>query len=279
MKILTGGCSFTAHLNDANLAWPYHLEEKGYEILNTAEMASGNEIILQRIISQIQKTKVDTVIVMWSNPFRVDLFFNKESKDFDAIDSAMQEHTAYSNYVLEGESKTNRESNWIRTGGGYGIWKFDCKPLDKLFKNYLIHHYNNEYQFIKTCQNIVTLQTICKSLGIKIVNTCWQNIWDNFYDLESHDMKTSNWIDKDIICKIQNNQIDYTPLIDIFPNARPWFNLIDWGTWLFYEKGSIKRGGLGEFSIIENSDVLENSHPSSKSQILWSNFLQYHLNQ
>jgi hypothetical protein len=277
MKILTGGCSFTAHLEEQFLAWPYHLENKGYQIVNTAEMASGNEIILERIISQIQKANPDAIIVMWSNPFRVDLFFNQESKDFDLIHSAMKGHTSYSNFVLNGKIQNHKNSNWIRTGGGYGIWKFGCKPLDKIFKNYLADYYNNEYQFIKNVRNILTLQTVCASLGVKLINTCWQNIWDDLYDLDNHELKTSNWITKESVKKLKNRNAVYTPLIDKFPNAKHWYDLIDWSTWLFYEKEGVKRGGIGEFAIIENNDELQNSHPSWTSQKLWTDFLDRNL--
>jgi len=273
MKILTGGCSFTAHNMPENLAWPYHLESLGYKIFNSAEMASGNQIIADRICWEIEKQHFDQCIVMWSNPYRFELFLNRENPDYEKIHQHMVNHASYTNYFINGpDASSHSNSNWIRTGGGYGIWNFGNSALDSLVKNYLTHHFNYEYQFIQTCKSIVMVQLMCKQFGIKLINTCWQNIWDNLYNL-SDDIIGTNWLNDNTIEKLKLGRVRYIPIIDRYPNAKHWYNLIDWSSWIFYESEHIKRGGLGEFAVLENGDKLDRSHPSRSSQKLWAEFL------
>lgn len=284
MRILTGGCSFSAIKDPKKLAWPFFLKGKGLEIFNTAEMASGNEIILDRLCAYINKEKFDYVIVMWSNPYRYQFFLNREIPEYNSIHSQLLEKrekdkfNAHSNFVLSGESSPHPDSNWIRVGGGYGKWKFDIEYLDSLNDNFLTNFFNFEYQFIQTCKSIVTLQSLCKSLGVKLINTSWQNIWDDLYSFENG-MIGSNWITVNTVNQLINGEISYVPVIDKYPNAVHWYNLIDWGTWVFYENDKVKRGGLGEFSVFENNDYIKGiSHPSSESQRLWSEYIFSYLN-
>lgn len=272
MKILTGGCSFSAHLIEENLAWPYHLQQKGFDVFNSAEMASGNQIISDRICWALSQKAYDRCVVMWSNPYRFELFLNKENENYDKIHEEMSNDSAYTNFFLSGESQSTSNSNWIRTGGGYGLWNFKNKDLNKITNNYLKYHFNYEYQFIQTCKSIVMVQLLCKTLNIKLINTCWQNIWDDLYDC-NNSITGSNWIDNTTLENLKNGNIVYKPIIDKYPNAQHWYNLIDWNTWIFYETADVKRGGLGEFAVIENNDVLINSHPNRSSQEKWASFL------
>jgi hypothetical protein len=272
MKLLTGGCSFSAHLLEDKLAWPFHLEKNGHYVFNSAEMASGNQIISDRICWSLEKQSYDCCIVMWSNPYRFELFINRESKNYDSIHSSMKNKSSYTNFFLTGESKSFSESNWIRTGGGYGLWKFENRDIDNLTENYLTYQFNYEYQFIQTCKSIIMVQLLCKSLNIKLINTCWQNIWDDIYDCNDN-IVGSNWINDTTLKSLKDGTIKYKPVIDKYPNAQHWYNLIDWNTWVFYENTTVKRGGLGEFAVIENNDMLDQSHPSRSSQEKWSLFL------
>jgi hypothetical protein len=272
MKILTGGCSFTAHSMEDKLAWPYHIEEQGYSVFNTAEMASGNQIIADRICWAIEKQRYDHCVLMWSNPYRFELFLNNEHRDYNETYLQMKGKSSYTNFFLNGSSNSHKDSNWIRTGGGYGHWKFENRTLDNLTENYLKNHFNYEYQFIQTCKSVVMVQMICKNFGINLINTCWQNIWDDLYDLRGN-MIGSNWLNDTTIKNLKAGLVEYKPVIDRYPNAKHWYNLIDWSTWIFYETDRITRGGLGEFAVLENNDMLDQSHPDRSSQQLWSEFI------
>lgn len=272
MKILTGGCSFTAHFIEEKLAWPNHLDITKYEVFNTAEMASGNQIIADRICWALEKYRFDRCIVMWSNPYRFELFLNRENLYYHDIHQDMNNKSSYTNFFLTGESKSSGDSNWIKIGGGFGEWKFENNELNRLMKNYLKFHFNYEYQFIQTCKSIVMVQSLCKSLNLKLINTCWQNIWDDLYDCNNK-IIGSNWINEKTITKLKNKEIIYRPIIEKYPNARHWYNLIDWDIWLFYETETVKRGGLGEFAVLENDDILDQSHPNRFSQEKWTQFI------
>jgi hypothetical protein len=272
MKILTGGCSFSAHLIEEKLAWPYHLKNLGYDTFNSAEMASGNQIISDRICWALEKQSYDYCVVMWSNPYRFELFLNNENANYKNIHSQMNNKSSYTNFFLTNNSRSHQTSNWIRTGGGYGLWKFENKELDNLTENYLKYHFNYEYQFIQTCKSIVMVQLLCKSLNVKLINTCWQNIWDDLYDCNDS-IVGSNWINNTTLSQLKMGIINYTPVIGKYPNAQHWYNLIDWNNWLFYETDTIKRGGLGEFAVVENNDMLDQSHPSRSSQEQWANYI------
>lgn len=272
MKILTGGCSFSAHLMEEKLAWPYHLTNLGHDVFNSAEMASGNQIISDRICWALEKQSYDCCVVMWSNPYRFELFLNNENANYKNIHAEMNNKSSYSNFFLANNGQSHQTSNWIRTGGGYGLWKFENKELNNLTENYLKYHFNYEYHFIQTCKSIVMVQLLCKFLNIKLINTCWQNIWDDLYDC-NNSVVGSNWIDNITLQQLKTGIINYTPVINKYPNAQHWYNLIDWDTWVFYETDTIKRGGLGEFAVVENNDILDQSHPSRSSQEQWANYI------
>lgn len=273
MKILTGGCSFTAHTSIDKLAWPNHLASKGIEVLNTAEMGSGNQIICDRLSWALSKGGFDTVIVMWSSPYRFEVLVNRELSDYDNISKDMEAHSSYyTNFFLTGGKNVHPDSNWVRVGGGFGLWKFKSKSLNNRIESYITNNFNFEYQFLQSCKSIVTLQLLCKSLGVRLINTCWQNIWDDLY-IKKKNIIGSNWLRESTFNQLKEGKLEYRPVIDQYPNARHWYDLIDWDTWIFYEKDKVVRGGLGEFAVIENNDILDNSHPNTESQKMWAEYI------
>ena len=64
--LVTSGCSFTAHSVEPNIAWPNHITD--WQVINCAEMASGNSLISRNLIATIPHyvDKNPTVAVMWS---------------------------------------------------------------------------------------------------------------------------------------------------------------------------------------------------------------------
>ena len=53
-KFLTGGCSFTAQPDNKHLSWAWQLG-KEYDVINSAQMGSGNQIICDRICYELSK--------------------------------------------------------------------------------------------------------------------------------------------------------------------------------------------------------------------------------
>jgi len=272
MKVLTGGCSFTAHSIESNLAWPFHMS---HDITNTAEMASGNMIILDRIISKLDNT-FDYCVVMWSSPYRVEFLLNNELSDYSNIIEKMKDTNAISNYQLTGiPHAIEPSSNWLRVGGGYGIWKFDVDEIDDILEYYFKWIHNLEYQFIQTLKNIILLQNYCKVNGIKLINTCWNNIFDIVKEADDRASGSNKFVTKESMQLLEKGDFKQYPIIDWYPNARQWYDKIDWSNWLFYENEYVKRGGLGEYAIIECNDGFKRgAHPSSDSQKSWASFVE-----
>lgn len=274
MRILTGGCSFTAHTVRNHLAWPYHLQKIGYEVTNTAEMASGNGIILERLMYKLDDS-YDYCIVMWSSPYRVEFLLNNEVGNYSNIIYKLRKTHALSNYVLtDVPHNIHPESNWLRVGGGYGSWKFDVPEVDNLLKNYFKWVHNLEYQFIQTLKSIVLLQNYCDSIGVKLINTCWNNVFDFITSIDDRSTGSNRYVNMNMIDNLKNGNLVQYPIIGWYPNAEHWYNKIDWSKWFFYETDYLKRGGLGEFALIESKDeYVEGGHPSTLAQMEWA----YHL--
>ena len=125
--LVTSGCSFTAHSVEPTIAWPYHMPN--WQVVNCAEMASGNSLISRNLIATIPHyiDKKPTVAVMWSNPNRFELFYNTESNNYDKIYNTMKDAGGFLNQPYTGKWKAHKTSNWAKSGGGFGLWDFDSK--------------------------------------------------------------------------------------------------------------------------------------------------------
>jgi len=80
--LLTIGCSFTygTELNDReHTAWPYVLAEKiGFRVDNKAQGGASNDFIFRTTIEQTVNKQYDLVIVQWSEPSRMEVWYNDQ---------------------------------------------------------------------------------------------------------------------------------------------------------------------------------------------------------
>lgn len=238
MLIITGGCSFTAHEIEENLSWAYQLAElPGYEVVNTATMASGNGLISRNVLSALSEYKNVTpvVMIMWSSPNRFELFYDKNHP----IQKEMQNHPAFYN------------NTWLKSGGGYGHWTFGSPIADKHTKIYLKQYHNQEYQFMQTLEHILRVQWYCQINNIKLYNLCWQNI---FYGNNSKDGSSYKNLSLD---KKKSSK----PIIEQFPSCQHLWDMINWDNWHLYN-----RGGLWEFCIDKGYKIPHGLHPSAEAQ-------------
>ena len=299
-NLITGGCSFTAHKSSDTLAWAEQLSQKYDNVINTAEMASGNQIICDRICYELSKPEVTSentaVAVMWSSPFRKEFLFTYDDPDYTDMWQKFKDRIGFSNYILTNKQhEKHSTSNWLIVGGGYGIWNYEVTPLDARLKNYFTDIWNPEEAYVSTLRAMITVQSLCQAKKIPLLNMCWQNL---FHDLGSRDFESeeSFW-KKDIVSttgwlytrlrtafsnRLRNSGLDEQELksdmhnkrIDrLYPNTKHWFELIDWGTWHFYENDLVEKGGLQEYSHFEcntKSEDLKN-HPSRAVQKKWMN--------
>jgi len=293
--IIAGGCSFTAHLDRDHLSWANQMVESNeYNMINTAEMASGNQIIFDRIAAQLAMPEVmernPVVVVMWSSPFRKEFLISHDNPDFRKLYNDRDQ--GFTNYIRQGTDawegkRKNPLSNWLIVGGGYGVWKYDIPILDTNLENYYNGVYNIPQCYVDTCRAIVGLQTLCKSLDVPLVNMCWMNIFHDLHEWENkrpdHNIVGVNsghgWIarrfhDRWLSTKQENvdsQDFHNKAIWRMYPDCKHWYDLIDWDTWFFYENEKIKKGGLQEYSYYECGTEVEHlwDHPSTKIQQKW----------
>ena len=120
-NLIIGGCSFSAHQTRETLAWAEQLTEDFDNVINTAEMASGNQIICDRICYELSKPEVTSentmVAVMWSSPFRKEFLFSYDDPDYMEIQQNIKR--GFSNYILtDKQHEKHPTSNWLIVGGG-----------------------------------------------------------------------------------------------------------------------------------------------------------------
>ena len=204
-NLITGGCSFTAHKTRETLAWAEQLSEKYDNVINTAEMASGNQIICDRICYELSKPEVTSdntaVAIMWSSPFRKEFLFTYDDPDYTDIWQRFKDKIGFSNYILtDKQHEKHSTSNWLIVGGGYGIWNYEVTPLDARLKNYFSDIFNPEEAYVSTLRAMITVQSLCQAKKIPLLNMCWQNL---FHDLGSRDFESekSFWKNYQRICK------------------------------------------------------------------------------
>ena len=308
-NLITGGCSFTAHKTRETLAWAEQLSEKYDNVINTAEMASGNQIICDRICYELSKPEVTSdntaVAIMWSSPFRKEFLFTYDDPDYTDIWQRFKDKIGFSNYILtDKQHEKHSTSNWLIVGGGYGIWNYEVTPLDARLKNYFTDIYNPEEAYVSTLRAMITVQSLCQAKRIPLLNMTWQSI---FHDLSAKDFEsdesfwkkdivsTTGWLytrlrtafsnrlrDKGLLNEQEMKSDMHNKRIDrLYPNTKHWFELIDWGTWHFYENELIQKGGLQEFAHFEckvKSEDLKN-HPSTETQSEWRKIIMKELEE
>jgi hypothetical protein len=309
-KFLTGGCSFTAHVMEDHLSWAWQLGEE-YDVINSAQMGSGNQIICDRICYELSKEEVrksiSAVLVMWSSPFRKEFLFTVDDPDWRDIYNELNDpnKNTFTNYIrndregLEPRS-THEMSNWLIIGGGYGVWNFGVDRLDQRINSYYENNFSKDQSYVDMCRAMVTVQSLCKSLDIPLINMGWQNM---FHDLHISDPKREHATERSLLSRVQatsgwvawrfwdnadkkkRRKVDLTEeyadhrIDKKYVDCKHWYDLIDWDTWLFYENDSVKMGGMQEFRVWEagESEKDLHIHPNLKSQEMWKEFVKEEL--
>ena len=187
-KFLTGGCSFTAHVTPEHRSWAWQLSDE-YDVINSAQMGSGNQIICDRICYELSKKEVrksiSAVLVMWSSPFRKEFLFSHDDPDWRHMYNELKGKLAFTNYMRNDRDgfdtqDTHGMSNWLIIGGGFGVWNFGVDNLDRRIKSYYENNFTKAQSYVDMCRAMVTVQSLCQSMKIPLINMGWQNL---FHDL------------------------------------------------------------------------------------------------
>lgn len=300
-KLLVGGCSFTAHVTPEHRSWAWQLSDE-YDVINSAQMGSGNQIICDRICYELSKTdnNISAVLVMWSSPFRKEFLFTNEDSDWQDIYNELEGKLTFTNYMRNGDNTTNPMSNWLIVGGGFGVWDFGIKKLDNRIRSYFENNFSKAQSYVDMCRAMVTVQSLCKSMNIPLINMGWQNL---FHDMHISDPDRKHPTEKSMLERIQatsgwlawkfwdnldenkrgkfdlTQEYSYHRIDRRYPDCKHWYDLIDWDTWLFYENDCVKMGGLQEFRLWEAKDREKDLHihPSAESQRMWKEFVKEEL--
>ena len=228
MFIITGGCSFTAQIVPEHRSWANYIKElPAYTVVNTAAMASGNALISRNLISALDKHKEQnpTVIVMWSNPNRFELFYNNTM-----VTEPMKDHPALHNGMF------------LKSGGGFGLWKYNHPIADRDVKNYFKYYHTEEFQFMQTLEHILRIQWFCKAYDLRLINCAWQDIFHGRNELSGN----------------TNGDKGEDPIIWKYPSCQHLWDMIDWSKW--------QHNNLWDYCASKGYEIPHGSHPPAEAQ-------------
>ena len=201
MHVLAGGDSFSALAPGLKTAWPYYLED--YEVTRCSEMAACNSMIGRNTINAISRLSPDAVVVGWTDPNRFELYFHKDDDPFlyeslfkrynpeaDQWDKGGKHSGSFSNYVVPKTKQLDgtdyirpmhnylpgENSSWLKSGGNYGLWEFGDDYIDWKMRLFLKNFHNEEAQYLKTIENILSVQWLCEIKEIPLFNF---KAWDH----------------------------------------------------------------------------------------------------
>tara|TARA_R110001583_G_scaffold12215_6_gene54374 strand:- start:22929 stop:23705 length:777 start_codon:yes stop_codon:yes gene_type:complete len=168
--IIVGGCSFTDKEQPKSAQpmplefkmWPELLSEKtNTNVINLAICGIGNEIIFNRVVSEISKhDKIDYVIVGWTEWTRQD-FMIKHKDDWRTLVPRRKDVV---------DKKLDREV-------------FDYEYLNQWYLNTFSSEYPTPKQIInKNLQLFYSLQCICESRNIKLQMFQMLNPMSNYFE-------------------------------------------------------------------------------------------------
>jgi hypothetical protein len=208
MNILVNGCSFRR----GSTAWPYHL--KDVNVVNLACAGAGNDYIFNSTIAELSQRQYDFVVIMWTQPARVDFKVNdieqfSNSPYTSAYQSTRNDWKEKVVYPINDQDYV--EKDWVY---GCGFLNRDSALLKtKLFDQ--VYFYQDDSQFNHmTLVKMIAMQNTLKQLGIPYLFTYFRDFADNLakiphlynmldqsriYNDENIDNITKNndWFDED----------------------------------------------------------------------------------
>lgn len=233
--VVCAGDSFTFHCIEEYMAWPYHLDKASFDVHVCAEMGSSNTMIAQNALYQLSKLKEKQDIVLitgWSEHTRFELHYTNDHPLFKDVKQIEKTHDhKVTNFLTDNDTNM---SAWLKSTGGYGLWKFNHREIDSLVSDYFSKYHSETKQYIDSLKSILLLQNYCKANSIPFLNF---KAWD-------HDILSGK-----------------------YPEAQYLEDMVDKSSWWFYNNNQ----GLREWARSKGDDIPNGMHPHNQYQRMFSN--------
>lgn len=173
MNLLVNGCSFSR----GPTAWPYHIPN--VNVVNLACSGAGNDYIFNSTISELSRRPYNFVVIMWTQPSRIDVKVNDITQfDDTAYTSAYQStRNDWAEKVIKPVNDQDYvEKDWVY---GCGFLNSDSALLKtKLFDRH--YYYQNDPQFnYLTLIKMIALQNTLKQIHIPYLFTYFRDYATN----------------------------------------------------------------------------------------------------
>jgi len=196
-NILINGCSFSR----GSTAWPYHLQD--VNIVNLACAGAGNDYIFNSTIAELSQRPYDFVVIMWTQPSRIDVKVNDINQFSDSPYTSAYQSTRNDwkeKIVYPINDQDYVEKDWVY---GCGFLNNDSSLLKtKLFDRHYFYQDDNQFSYL-TLVKMIAMQNTLKQINIPYLFTY-------FMDYEAELAKISNLYSMLDQSHIYNKQNIYT---------------------------------------------------------------------
>ena len=173
MNLLVNGCSFSR----GPTAWPYHLND--VNVVNLACSGAGNDYIFNSTIAELGQRLYDFVVIMWTQPSRVDFKVNDIEQFSDSPYTSAYQLTRndWAGKVIDPINDQDYiEKDWVY---GCGFLNSDTALLKtKLFDQ--VYYYQDDAQFnYLTLVKMIAMQNTLKQMNIPYLFTYFRDYASN----------------------------------------------------------------------------------------------------
>jgi hypothetical protein len=205
MVVLANGCSFSRGPG----SWPYALQSiYNFNLVNLAQSGAGNTYIFESTVLEISQRVYDLVLIMWSDPNRID--YRVDTEFTTPYTSAYQ---SQKNDWPEKIIHPINDQHYVQKD-----WVFGCGYLnsDKALKELFAPYYRN-VSYLQMVDSflikVIALQDILKQKDIPYIFSFYDNYVDEIRSVNPALCKLINWDN----CCITDN-------IDTIMRKNNWFD-------------------------------------------------------
>ncbi len=283
--VIGAGCSF------GRLAWLNPINKSlGDKSILLSNPGGGNTLIIYRTIREIQKLidsgvepKSILLINMLTDWNRKDIVISREHTiEYDFIVDESYNHGGVDRIVFinddgDIEQRCSRDElnkipypnrAFLKTGGIHNNTGND--NYLEFIRTWYKKYYSIEEMFTNTLKEVSSLQNYCTKIGVD----CFFSVWQNIFHVRSEG-EYSQCISDKVYFKSRGKKL----MKDVYPSSKPFWNMIDFDKFIFYENDEMEMGGNAEFSIYNGIplgwvDGIDTTHPNDDSNKLFGKYLK-----